>query len=274
MSAVTKNLEKKIPLEGTFNTRDLGDLPTQEGKRIKPGKLYRSDDLYCLTPDDQMELEKMGVTIIIDYRNKSEREKRPNKKIKGAKTYVLSPDDETAAIASTDIHSDRKKIDKLLLKEEQGQLNINEDHLKESMLGFVNNPSSQKLFSEMLQIIASDPDNIVLQHCRGGKDRTGYGVALILLALGVDEEIVVKEYMLTAEYNKERNKKRMGEYEQYTSNKKILTYLASAMSVREDVIRAALAEMKKKSETPLNYIQEYLAIDDETITKLRAWYLY
>lgn len=261
--------QRKIELEGTFNTRDLGGYPVQQGGQVVWGRLFRSDDLHLLTDDDQQHLAEMGINLIIDYRNKNEREKRPNKEVKNAQVVVLEPDDPIAAIASADIKTDQSKIDALIQMEAQGKLDVDKDQLLESILGYVNNERSQKVYAEMLKLIVSTPDCRVIQHCRGGKDRTGYGTALILLVLGVDEETIVYDYLLTNQYNQERNNKRLQEYKAYTSNQAVLDYLASAMGTREEVIRAALAEMKRKSGTPLAYIQEYLGISDELIAQFR-----
>ncbi len=38
-----------------------------------------------------------------------------------------------------------------------------------------------------------------LLHCSAGKDRTGFGAALILAALGVDEDTIMQDYLLTNE---------------------------------------------------------------------------
>lgn len=265
--------QRLVELNGTFNTRDLGGYPTQQGSYVKWRKLFRSDDLYLLSEQDKKKLEKIGVNLIIDYRNEQERLKRPNKKINGAKSFILEPDDSIAALASADVHSDKKKIDQLIQQEHEGKLRIEKDQLLESMLGYVNNQHSQVIYSKALHLINNDPSNVVLQHCRGGKDRTGYGTALILLLLGVDEEVVIKDYLLTAHYNQERNDKRLKEYKQYTSNKAVLEYLNNAMGTREEVIRAAIQEMKKKSGSPLGYIQEYLDVSDAFIEKARTIFL-
>ena len=51
--------------------------------------------------------------------------------------------------------------------------------------------------------LASGAENYpLLLHCTSGKDRTGYGVASILLALGVPREIVLEDYDLTNRYRR------------------------------------------------------------------------
>ena len=261
--------DRLIDLDGTFNMRDLGGYETTDGRSVKWGKLFRSDDLYSLTEEDQNQMEDLGINLIIDYRNLDERTERPSKKIKASKTYVLEPKDPVAAIASEEINSSENTVKKLLLEEAEGRLNNNDDLLMESMLRYVNDEHSQNIYSRMLRLTGSNLDNGTLQHCHGGKDRTGYGSALLLLLLGVDKEEVVRDYLLTAEYNKERNAKRIAEYESYTSNQNVLRYLKNVIGIKEKTIRTAMAEMTKKSGSPINYLQEYLQISDDLVIEMR-----
>lgn len=263
-----------VKLDGTFNTRDLGGYKTKDGKVIKSKRLFRSDDLYKLSNNDIDALtNKYKINTIIDFRNSTERKKRPDKIIPGAKYYVLSPDDETAVIASSNLKNDKDKIDRLIKLEQSNKLQLDNDGLKNGMINFVKEPKSQKLYRKMLDLCIARPDAVVLEHCRGGKDRTGYGTALILLTLGVSENNVINDYLDTARFNKQRNENRMNEYRQYTNNQKVLTYLSNAMQTKKEVIVAGLNEMKSLAETPLNYIQNILGFDKEKIEYMRNMYL-
>lgn len=265
---------RQIKLDGTFNTRDLGGYRSDDGRHIKWGRLIRSDDLFKLTAKDIAILtDKYHLNTIIDFRNKNERTKRPDKKIPNAQYYVLSPDDETAVIASSSLNSDKKKIDHLIELEEKGKLILDTDGLKKGMINFVKDSDSQKLFRKVLDLCIARPDAVVLEHCRGGKDRTGYASALILLTLGIDVETVVDDYLLTGKFNCNRNAQRMAEYRQYTNNQHILTYLSSAMQTREDVIRAGIKEMELLAGSPINYIEQILGFDSTKIEKMRNMYL-
>lgn len=271
----TQTIEKtrRIDLEGTFNLRDMGGYQTNDGKSVKWKKLFRSDDLHSLTKDDQKELEELDIQLIVDYRNKDERTERPSKSIRNANTYVLEPNDPVAAVASEEINSSEATVKKLLLEEAEGRLNTSDDLLVESMVRYVHDERTQDIYSRMLRLTANNSDHGTLQHCHGGKDRTGYGSALVLLLLGVDQEEVVKDYLATAKFNKERNAKRIAEYESYTSNKNVLNYLKNVIGIKEKTIRTAMAEMTKKSGSPINYIQEYLKISDDLVMTTREDFL-
>lgn len=263
-----------IKLNGTFNTRDLGGYSTISGKIIKSKRLLRSDDLYKLTSSDiNVLVDDYHLNTIIDFRNSNERQKRPDKLIPGANYYILSPDDETAVIASSSLNDDRRKIDHLISLNRQGKLILDNDGLKKGMINFVTQSSSQTIYRKMLDLCIARPDAVVLEHCRGGKDRTGYGTALILFALGVDSQTVIKDYLMTAHYNNQRNKRRMDEYRRYTNDRTILEYLASAMATRREVIQAGIDKMTELAGSPIQYIETVLGFDKEHIKIMRQMYL-
>lgn len=273
MLTQTKRKNRLVDLDGTFNMRDMGGYRTDDGSTVKWGKLFRSDDLYSLTADDQNKLEQLEINLIIDYRNHGERTERPSKPIKNAKTYVLEPNDPVAAIASEEINSSEKTVKKLVIEEQAGRLNNSDDLLVESMVRYVHDERTQKIYSQMLRLTGNNADYATLQHCHGGKDRTGYGSALLLLLLGVDREEVVEDYLRTADFNQERNARRIAEYESFTSNQNVLAYLKNVIGIKEKTIRTAIAEMTKKSGSPINYLQEYLNITDDLIIDMRNSFL-
>lgn len=268
---LTQTIKKSrlVDLDGTFNMRDMGGYKTTDGRSVKWGKLFRSDDLHSLTREDQNKLEELDINLIIDYRNYDERTERPSKPIKDARTYVLEPNDPVAAIASEEINSSENTVKKLVLEEAAGRLNTSDDLLVESMVRYIHDERTQDIFSRMLRLTGSNSNHGTLQHCHGGKDRTGYGSALLLILLGVDREEIVQDYLRTADFNKERNAKRIAEYESFTSNQNVLNYLKNVIGIKEKTIRTAMAEMTKKSGSPMNYLQEYLKVSDDLVVDMR-----
>src|SRR6202043_1157809 len=67
-----------VPLEGTVNFRDLGGYPAADGRRIRWGRIYRSDNLGALTPSDIDMLEVLGVRTVCDLRRDEERAMAPS----------------------------------------------------------------------------------------------------------------------------------------------------------------------------------------------------
>src|SRR5205085_8196416 len=68
------------------------------------------------------------------------------------------------------------------------------DVMRDSYRDYVrhNTPSFRALFGHLLE----DRAPLVI-HCTAGKDRTGFACALILHALGVPDDVISEDYLLT-----------------------------------------------------------------------------
>ena len=56
-------------LAGVRNFRDVGGLPTVDGRRVRHGVLFRSGHLAHATPEDAAFLDSLGLHTIFDFRN-------------------------------------------------------------------------------------------------------------------------------------------------------------------------------------------------------------
>lgn len=76
-------LSRHIDFEGMSNVRDLGGMTGADGKKIKSGLLFRSDQLHSATKADQEKLKEIGVKYIVDLRNIREYTEQPDPRIDG-----------------------------------------------------------------------------------------------------------------------------------------------------------------------------------------------
>ncbi|KAI0472000.1 tyrosine/serine protein phosphatase [Xylariaceae sp. FL0804] len=67
-------------------------------------------------------------------------------------------------------------------------------------MGIVTLDNSGPEIAEALRVLAHPPAHPVLVHCTHGKDRTGLVVALALLVLGADDDVVVPPAAVAADY--------------------------------------------------------------------------
>jgi protein-tyrosine phosphatase len=170
-----------ITLEGLYNVRELGMLPiASEQQRISKGLLFRSESLGRMTDNDRSVLNSLCIKTIVDFREDKGRTDDPDKKIDTVEHIVALPIDCAPLVDE----------DKIRAGDGRG-----------AMLGFYQGmvTEARSQFREFFRII-SDRDKLpLLFHCGAGKDRTGLAAALILAALGVSEEVIVADYMLTVE---------------------------------------------------------------------------
>jgi protein-tyrosine phosphatase len=97
----------------------------------------------------------------------------------------------------------------------------------------------------------------LLFHCSAGKDRTGLASALILHALGADRETVMEDYLASAEHLRKH----------YTPYLETKPYMVPYMTVREEYLLTALAEIEKHGGLD-RYISHELKADTEHLRDL------
>lgn len=76
------------------------------------------------------------------------------------------------------------------------------DYLSQYLLdGYKNMPFNNKAFDKLFKLLLKN-DGSVYYHCSAGKDRTGIATFLIMMALDMNEEDAINEYLLSNKYLK------------------------------------------------------------------------
>ena len=249
---------RKILFDGTSNTRELGGYKTEDGRSLKWGVLYRSDKLSELTDADQEYLLQLGIKRVIDFRSSEEKQNEPDQ-LPSTIKYIEMPIEADGAI--------RPKVEAILkgdLNEDVGAI------LVETNKEFISDFSGvYKGFIESL-IENQEP---TLFHCTAGKDRAGFAAALVLLAVGVPEKIVIEDYMKTNKYTEETIQDYINKINLYSLGSVDAEILRPLLGVEERFIRAALDEIKQKYGSVENFIRDELKIRDESIIELKNFLL-
>jgi protein-tyrosine phosphatase len=182
--------ERLVPLEGTLNCRDLGGYRTADGALVRWGQVFRSEGLHGLTDGDHRVLEGIGVRTVCDLRGAREHEAQPS---------ALPATVERISVGVEPARPGEATLDERIIAGEVAGLTVDDVvELYELML-----LAGARSFGAALEHVAS-ADRPVLFHCTAGKDRTGIVAALLLALLGVPDEVVFDDYMLTKRYRSER----------------------------------------------------------------------
>lgn len=171
-NSLTVIAERLLPLEKGSNFRDVGGYVGANGKTVKWGKIFRSGALPLLSERDYALLSGLQVKSIIDLRSLEERE-----------VAATELDDRTGALFISNDYSLKPLMRNFAAGNGENVYVGMEKLLK---------PQYRSIFSRLLA-----DDGAVMYNCSAGQDRTGMASALILTALGVDRETIIKDYHLS-----------------------------------------------------------------------------
>ena len=177
------------PFEGIVNFRDLGGYETTDGHRVKWGQVFRSGHLARVTDKDKILIKRMGIKVICDFRSPGEVEAQPDWLPEdGSMTYDHYPI----------VHGEFDPVD-AMERMQKGDISwLTEDFVIKRYIKKIDDFAD--VWGEIINTL-SDPENRPLVfHCTAGKDRAGACAAIILLALGVPEDIVIYDHGLSNVY--------------------------------------------------------------------------
>lgn len=270
--------ERKLPLKGAINVRDIGGYKTNDGKRVKWGLLFRGDQLSKLEQSDIELLQRIGIKTIIDYRSDHERMINPNVKLDTVIQDVHSDPHSSfseAAAQAVDLASENMNLVNDLNQGKVESKYINGKGLKVilSYENLVDSEKSKTAYKKVLETYANPNLMPSIQHCRGGKDRTGFGSMLLLMLLGVRDEDIVRDYVMTGVIREERNNFKLSQYKELTDNQDYLDYLMSMIETRAEYIEASMNRINHEYGGIENYVKDVLGIHDFQIDTIRESYL-
>jgi protein-tyrosine phosphatase len=163
-------------LTGADNFRDIGGLATADGGQLRSGRLFRSGSLQELTDQDvRVLVDRLAVRYVVDLRTAAEAVEQGRGRLGAYPVCYLN-------VPLVDVDAPTAPPGRVVLQQYL-------DHLEADP----NLPLA-------IEVIANAVAHPTVIHCAAGKDRTGVVAALIELCLGVPEEQVVADYMVTASH--------------------------------------------------------------------------
>lgn len=231
---------RRLAFEGAANFRDLGGYPAGPGRRTRWRRLYRSDNLGGLTPADVAVLAELGIAGLVDFRIKIERRMHPNRLPEGGvHTLELG----FLPVGTLEMLS-RARAGTITGAEIEAEVL---SHYRR----FVTDHA--EIYGRMIAFAADPSNHPLLIHCTSGKDRTGFGSAVLLSALGVPRAAVEQDYLLTNQYIRD-----VSHLFGPQTPREVVDWLLSAQA---GYIRAALDEIDARFGGMAGYLSQALGVD-------------
>ncbi len=200
-----------IRLDGAVNVRDLGGLPTDDGRTTRSGRLLRADNLQDLSEADvRLLVDDVGVRQVLDLRTSVEIEFEgpgpiTREAVVAVRELTLYPEagkrtdaltEDVTGASSTGV-SNTERTPWTTGRGEPRDIDSGERPAVIHYLGYLRHASANII--EALRAIGDCGNGATLVHCAAGKDRTGTVIALALLQAGVRRDAVVADYARSGE---------------------------------------------------------------------------
>lgn len=238
-------------LENVHNLRDLGGLLTQDGRRVRMKRLFRSGNPGMASAADMAWLQTLGLDVVIDFRSSDEK--------------------------STDEARFAEAFNWVALPMLEGSMNLKE------LVPRLQAASEQQMHDFMLQVYRDLPINhrsdfqqfmqqavtghTMLYHCSAGKDRTGFATFLLLSALGVAPDVILVNYLESNHWNRRFIDGLLARMASLGIAAEVAMPL---LEVRPDYLQASLRTIEQQWGSTARYLSEALGVD---VARLQAHYL-
>lgn len=238
----TTTASTPIRLDGASNFRDVGGYQTSNGKTVRSGLVFRSNRISRLTESDKQKITDAGITLDVDLRNVSERNEEPDTLPDGVRYQV-------ADVVSIDHGIWFHEFVPITLGRALVDAYVNDSSNVGQSIGYpfmVSYRGADFAFRDLLTAIARNADGGTVFHCSAGKDRTGWGTAVLLSILGVPRQTIETDFM------------------------KSNTYLGRSNAVDLSWLHAAFDQVKRLYGSMDNYVRRGLRVGQSTVDALRT----
>ncbi|MEU6097047.1 tyrosine-protein phosphatase [Streptomyces sp. NPDC047079] len=250
-------------LTGVRNFRDVGGLPTVDGRRVRNGVLFRSGHLAHATEKDAAFLSSLGLHTVFDFRNAAD------KKLEG-------PDVELPGVRNVNLPltdpADGAEFWKMVRNGDLEQLRglLSDGKAANRMIASYRTIVRERTaeHSQVLHALAEDSVP-ALMHCAAGKDRAGLSIAVTLLALGVEREAIVADYLESNAKHRRYKVYRNGSSPDAYSPE-VMELLSPLFDARVEYLAAALETVEETWGGVDAYLERGLGVTPQVRERLRG----
>lgn len=250
----------------SLNLRDLGGIRMADGRTVRPGLIYRSGRPGDMNEREIESLKHLGLREILDLRSAQEERECPDPVLPGVHQVRISAmlnssgeeQDYSPQTIEEEAHGAHGSTAEMEQVGEQFYLAMLED---------------SRAWKELFRCLIEE-EVPLLFHCTAGKDRTGTAAALILLALGADDETILDDYMRSNRYRAHEISRFMQEHQLLLEERPDLQeVLLSWPGVRRGSLETVLRSIRSGYRDDREFLGQEIGLKDEDIAFLRDRYL-
>ena len=245
----------------TLGLRDLGGLEGADGRAVRHGLLFRGSSLVGLDEAERRRIDGLGLRLVLDLRATGEADGQDDYVPDGAEYLRISGMYDSQG---REVDFSPAGIDRI-----SEQIADSPETFMSRLYGSMmfGNPAVHALVERM--VAGQAP---LYFHCTAGKDRTGVCAAVVLTLLGVPDERIVWEFLLTNSYRADIINNMPDDLPPHLQGADRERW-AKVNSVSEGDLLAALAAVDERHATREDYFLQEFGLDGTALAALRDRYL-
>jgi protein-tyrosine phosphatase len=240
-------------LRSAPNFRDVGGYRTLDGRWVRMGQVYRSDQLDRLSDADLAQIASLKPALVVDLRTDAERRSGPDR----------TPPSATPLVADVMASFQPDMAAVMRIKAPQDAIAF----MTKANRQFVSGTSALTAYATLLDRL-DGADGVVVYHCTAGKDRTGWASAVLLTILRSPRETIMADYLASNAYLADKNKATLA-----TLPPDRAAAFEPMLTVRPDYLEAAFAEVQTRYGSFDRYLSQGLGLDATALAQLRSRFL-
>ena len=265
---------KRLLVKGLKNTRDVGQVYTTDGRKVKSNVLFRSGRIDKLSNKKIKEfLDEYNIKTIIDLRTLIEVQESKHFQYPEYVNYYHIPVLNKQFFGITHENNSMARV-MLNQRHKITEYGSGEEYMISMYKNIVFDKSSQQHFKTLFEILCKDVDGATMYHCTGGKDRTGITTLYLYTLLGVSEEEILEEFASSDYFNSRYNRTRERLIKIFMpTSKRTKALLVALLHAKREYLEAVIKMIKDQYGSVLNFLFKEVGITREMQEKLKLNYL-
>ncbi|MCW2630779.1 tyrosine-protein phosphatase [Mycobacterium sp.] len=254
-------------LSGAWNFRDVA-----EATGVRQGRFFRSSELSRLDDGGRDHIRRLGITDVADLRSPREVERRgPGQVPDGVAVHLLPFPD----VSAVDGEAPHEATFQKMMSEKPDDEDVavaavrfmTEEYLRFPTLG-----GAQRAVRQVISLLAAQRP--VITHCFAGKDRTGFTVATVLEAIGVDRDAILTDFLRSNDAVRQLRARILESVRDKSETAEVLTFAEARLTdellgVREDYLYAARRSIAQNYGSLRGYL-EVSGVTAEDVARVRT----
>ncbi|HXL59862.1 MAG TPA: tyrosine-protein phosphatase [Mycobacterium sp.] len=256
-----------MAVSGAWNFRDVA-----EATGVRPGRFFRSSELSRLDDGGRELIRRLGITDVADLRSPREVERRgPGQVPDGVAVHLLPFPD----LSAVDGEAPHEATFQKMMSEKSDDEDVavaagrfmTEEYLRFPTLG-----GAQRAVRQVISLLANERP--VITHCFAGKDRTGFTVATVLEAIGVDRDAILTDFLRSNDAVSQLRARILESVRDKSETPEMFTFAEARLTdevlgVREDYLDASRRSIAQNYGSLRGYL-EASGVTAEDLARVRA----